>query len=163
MPAPRTFVRAVALLQFAALSTLSGQDSLTSTPAIARATFGPQSILRFDAAGRRSQGVVSIVSRDSVFLVQRGVVAGTALRSIDSLWVWERGTAKGAGVGALTGAIIFGAMAASAMSSASPQESSTAGGMPAALMIGGGAGAVVGGLVGAVLGSTVHHWSRRYP
>lgn len=127
------------------------------------AVIDPNTQIRFGSGGKLTEGRLTGSDRDSVYFITQGIHYGAPWRPIDSLWIRQRAPGRGALIGAIVGAALASSLAVAVMSSASPAEQRTGGGIPGALGVGIAFGGVTGGVAGALVGTAFHRWNRRYP
>jgi hypothetical protein len=117
---------------------------------------------KISAAGQKTQGTVTDISRDTVWLSNGGDRLALPFTSVDSVWVHKRQTAQGFAIGAGLGAIALGSFGALVVSGLCETDSCVDD-MPAAILVGGLIGGGIGGLLGAGIGSVVQRWKRVSP
>jgi hypothetical protein len=142
-------------------SASGGVASRRATPQASGLRLG--ATLRTKTAGSASEGVISQMRGDSIWLSSSTERIGLSLQSLDSAWTLERSTGLGAAIGAATGGVLLGAftglMVNGLCDAATCPTSEAVGGA----VIGGLVGAVGGILVGGGAGSLIKRWKQRLP
>jgi hypothetical protein len=104
-----------------------------------------------------SQGTVTRISGDTVWLSSRGTQTAVLLRPADSLWIRRTLAGRSALGGGVTGGVVLGgffALLATGLCEANCSNVAPKGFLVGSV-IGGGAGA----MLGAIVGSLFRHWS----
>lgn len=119
--------------------------------------------VRVTTDGTTSEGKVSEIRGDSLWLSSKGSRIGISMSTVDSAWTLERRWGKGAVIGAITGGVVLGALVGLAYqgfceSSVCPVSEAVG---PA--LLGGVMGAASGMAIGAGAGWLVKGWKRRLP
>lgn len=117
---------------------------------------------KISAAAQKSEGTVTRISHDTVWLSKGKNQLALPLGSVDSAWIRERQTEKGLAIGAGIGAVLLGSFVALVVSGLCETDS-CASELPRPMFAGGLIGAGIGGAVGAVIGSAVKRWKRVSP
>ena len=113
--------------------------------------------------GELSQGKISELRGDSMWVALGLGRVGVSLPRVDSAWTRERSTGVGLAIGAASGAVLFGAfgwlMAGGLCDAATCPTSESVG----AAMVLGFVGATAGLLIGGGAGALIQRWKRRLP
>ncbi len=117
----------------------------------------------FLAGGERTEGKVTKIRSDSIWVSSRGSINAIPLQGVDSAWSRERYTGKGALIGAVSGAVAVGTLGALFVNGLCDSANGCGNDYPAAVLVGGLIGGSGGGLLGAALGSLAKRWQRRLP
>lgn len=104
-----------------------------------------------------TQGTCRVLGSDSLVLMSQGTQQRIALIAVDTIWVREGNTGRGALIGAGVGAAVFGIATVGALCHSADGCYSRA--VLLGVAVGGGIGAILGAGVGALAPS----WLRRYP
>lgn len=116
---------------------------------------------RVSSGGRRAEGTVVELARDSVWLSRDEDRVGMPLRNADSVWTRQPNTVRGLTVGGTLGGLTMGALGAMMSSGLCEVNCSNAG--TEGFIVGGLIGAGGGGLLGAIAGSLIRSWKRVAP
>lgn len=161
-----SYIAAIALLTVIARPT-AAQPTFDPRLGAAVAALRVGAPIRVATSGARADGQFLGATFDS--LVMSGGTAGhhLPLAAVDTLWLRDRATRRGAVIGAVTGGLglaLFVAVVAGSICQ-TPAECRAGGRAGVPLVIGGGfvLGAGGGALLGAAVGSVTHRWRRLYP
>jgi hypothetical protein len=119
--------------------------------------------MKVKTAGKTSEGKVSGIRGDSLWLSSNGSRIGISIQTVDSAWTRERQIAKGAAIGAVTGGLLFGALLAAAANGMCDIPKCDSSESIGAGLLGGIVGAAYGSVIGAGAGLLVKRWKRWVP
>lgn len=161
----------IVILLFSSVSnsaSLLAQTSDRSNPPIVAPVLNLEAVhlgatMRVKTAGKTSEGKVSEIRGDSLWLSSTASRVGLSMQTVDSAWTLERQPGKGMAIGAIAGGVLFGGFIGivyyGLCDSTNCRVSESIG--PA--LVGGLVGAVGGAVIGAGAGSLVKRWKRWLP
>ena len=122
-----------------------------------------ESYIRIAATGARVEGRFLRVASDSLAVRAAAGERRVPLAAIDTLWHRQRGTGRGALIGAVVGGVGLAALGAFFVNGMCESVDGCGGDYPRVIAAGFALGAGGGALVGAGVGSLTHRWRRLHP
>jgi len=110
-----------------------------------------------------SEGKLSEIRGDSIWLSSTGSRIGLSIHHVDSAWTRERQTTFGGTVGAVAGGVLLGGYLGMLVSALCDRPNCSARDAIGPAMLGGLVGAVGGTLIGSGAGFLVKRWKRQVP
>lgn len=163
----RTIRSLAFLLMSSAISSASlrAQATSSSNPPAVTSKLNVEGVplgttMRVKTGAKTSEGNVSEIRGDSLWLSSAGLRVGISLETVDSAWTLERQPGKGMAIGAITGGVLFGAFVGYAYYGLCDSTNCRVSESFEPAMIGGLVGAVGGSLIGVGAGSLVKRWER---
>jgi hypothetical protein len=154
---------ATVVLSSVLASPLAGQAVADARVAAAARALRTESSIRIATTGRRVEGRFLRAESDSLALRTAAGERHIALAAVDTLWERQRGTGRGALIGAAVGGVALAAFGVFIVSALCDSGDGCGSDYPRVIGVGlvlGGAG---GALVGSGVGALTHRWRRLYP
>lgn len=149
-------------------TSLSAQTNTSSTARVVASILNVEKVhlgstMRVKTAGKTSEGKVSEIRGDSLWLLSRGNRVGISVSTVDSAWTLERRWGKGAMIGAISGGVLLGALVGLAYQGFCESKVCPVSEAVGPALLGGVIGAAYGMAIGAGTGWLVKGWKRRLP
>jgi hypothetical protein len=141
----------------------AGQVMTDARLAAAAGALRAESYIRIAATGTRVEGHFLRTASDSLALRAEAGERRVALTAIDTLWQRQRGTGRGAMIGAVVGGVGLAALGVFFVNGLCESVDGCRDDYPRVIGAGLALGAGGGALLGAGVGSLTHRWRRLYP